>query len=293
MGAAAFDMVAERQTTVVGMAGISLEQYALCIGAQLSMTRGLSLAVQMIHRSELRELLQDLADTSQPRFSELTRLVGSDTSTANVLSKGAATGGALVQALEALATSEQRAHAESAVLRVVYELTGAPDSSVKAETPLMEAGVDSLAATELSSRLRSLAGVSLSPTIVFDHPTPRAIAAHLLEQLVGIASASAPAVAVAGRMGASTLLRLHGATGSWPGGCGNEQARWLMQAASGDAMSGVPSSRWVLEVVIDRSSLTSVQQACVQHGGFMSGAELFAHSLFDISLAEAAAVDPQ
>ena len=36
------------------------------------------------------------------------------------------------------------------------ELTGAPAASPTAETPLMEAGVDSLAATELSSRLRSL-----------------------------------------------------------------------------------------------------------------------------------------
>ena len=48
-----------------------------------------------------------------------------------------------------------------------------------------------------------------------------------------------------------------------------------MQAASGDAMSGVPSSRWVLEAMIDRSSLTSVQQACVQHGGFVTYASGF------------------
>ena len=47
----------------------------------------------------------------------------------------------------------------------------------------MEAGVDSLAATELSSRLRTLTGVALSWTIVFDHPTAFAIAAHLLEHV--------------------------------------------------------------------------------------------------------------
>ena len=66
-------------------------------------------------------------------------------------------------------------------MRVVRELTGAPAASLTPETPLMEAGVDSLAATELSSRLRSLTGVALSPTIVFEQPTPRAVAAHLLE----------------------------------------------------------------------------------------------------------------
>ena len=47
------------------------------------------------------------------------------------------------------------------MLRVVRELTGSPASALSAETPLMEAGVDSLAATELSSRLRALTGVAL------------------------------------------------------------------------------------------------------------------------------------
>ena len=74
---------------------------------------------------------------------------------------------------------------EESVLRAVRELTGAPASDVAAETPLMEAGVDSLAATELSSRLRSLTGMALSPTLVFEQPTSRAVAEHLLEQVAG------------------------------------------------------------------------------------------------------------
>ena len=41
----------------------------------------------------------------------------------------------------------------------------------------MEAGVDSLAATELSSRLAT--GLALSPMLVFEQATPRAIAAHV------------------------------------------------------------------------------------------------------------------
>ena len=44
----------------------------------------------------------------------------------------------------------------------------------------MEAGVDSLAATELSNRLAAQTQVKLSPTLVFDAPTPRAIGARLL-----------------------------------------------------------------------------------------------------------------
>ena len=67
---------------------------------------------------------------------------------------------------------------------MVCELTGAPAACLIAEMPLMEAGVDSLVATELSLRLRMLVGVALSPTIIFEQPTPRAVAAHLLEQAI-------------------------------------------------------------------------------------------------------------
>ena len=70
MGAAAFAASAER--TIVGMAGISLEQYASCLAPQLSAGVCGGLCVQMVHRSDVRELLQDLADRSQPRFNELT-----------------------------------------------------------------------------------------------------------------------------------------------------------------------------------------------------------------------------
>ena len=49
----------------------------------------------------------------------------------------------------------------------------------------MEAGVDSLAATELSSRLRALTGMQLSPTIVFEQPTARALRPHLVELMTG------------------------------------------------------------------------------------------------------------
>ena len=91
------------------------------------------------------------------------------------------TGSTLAQALAPLNPSLRSAHVEAAVLCVVRELTGASEKAVEVETPLMEAGVDSLAATELSSRLKTLSGVVLSPTIVFEQPTPRAVAAHLLE----------------------------------------------------------------------------------------------------------------
>ena len=71
MGAEGFAELRGRELSMVGMAGITLEQYASCLGAQLPAAHGVGLGVQTAHRSDVRELLADLSDASQPRFGEL------------------------------------------------------------------------------------------------------------------------------------------------------------------------------------------------------------------------------
>ena len=52
-----------------GMGGLALEEYAWCLRRQLSKPR--SAAVQLVHSSNIDELLHDLADAGQPRSGEL------------------------------------------------------------------------------------------------------------------------------------------------------------------------------------------------------------------------------
>ena len=69
---------------------------------------------------------------------------------------------------------------QAAVLRTMREVAS---GTMDEDTPLMEAGVDSLATTDVLNRLRALSGAPLPAALVFEQPTPRAIAAHVLGSL--------------------------------------------------------------------------------------------------------------
>jgi hypothetical protein len=60
-----------------------------------------------------------------------------------------------------------------------------------ADTPLMEAGIKSQQAVRLAARLRELSGIALSATLIFEHPTPRSIAARLTSTASDLGDADA------------------------------------------------------------------------------------------------------
>ena len=100
-----------------------------------------------------------------------------------------AQGRPFAQMLAPLRMTERVAQAEAEMLRMVVELTRAPPDAVTLETPLMEAGLDSVASAEFVSQLKHFTGVPISDAVAFEHPTPRALADHLIK-VTGLEAAS-------------------------------------------------------------------------------------------------------
>jgi polyketide synthase 12 len=84
---------------------------------------------------------------------------------------------------------------ESVVLRLVTEHAAAvlghdDPETLDPERKFKELGFDSLAAVELRNRLSQVSGVRLPSTLVFDHPSPAAVARYVLRKLAPPPSAS-------------------------------------------------------------------------------------------------------
>nr|WP_241718348.1 type I polyketide synthase [Streptomyces sp. CNQ085] len=159
--------------------------------------------------------------------------------------------------------------------------------AVDADHEFRRLGVDSLTAVELRNRLAGATGLQLPATLVFDHPTPRRLAVHLLGELVeeGVVG-EAPAPAASGASVTDEPLAVVGMACRYPGGITSPEELWEFVAAGGDAISGIPDDRgW--------EKHTGVASADGVAGGFLRGASEFDAAFFEISPREAVATDPQ
>ncbi|MGV5038887.1 SDR family NAD(P)-dependent oxidoreductase [Streptomyces sp. NRAIS4] len=116
------------------------------------------------------------------------------------------TGRALADRLAGLPAAKQ----ETLLLDVVRAqaavvLGHSGPEGVRVDTAFNEAGFDSLTSVELRNRLREATGLKLPATLVFDHPTPLALARHLRTELAVDEASPADAV-LAGLAGLEAVI---------------------------------------------------------------------------------------
>ena len=96
----------------------------------------------------------------------------------------------LAQRLQALGPDDQHSLLVETMCLHAAAVMGHPaPEEIDPETPFRDLGFDSLTAVELRNRVKTATGLTLSPTLIFDHPTPNAVAVYIGGQF---AEASGP-----------------------------------------------------------------------------------------------------
>ncbi|WP_055526380.1 type I polyketide synthase [Streptomyces graminilatus] len=181
---------------------------------------------------------------------------------------------------------------ETAVLELVRTQTAmvlghTSPEAVEATRDFRGLGVDSLTAVELRNRLNAATELRLPATLVFDYPSPAALARHIGGELFGGAVPLAGTTALAPRTGVRTFeqsgdderIAIVGIGCRFPGGVRGPEEFWQLLADGVDAIGAPPADRgW---------------QTDGFEGGFLYDAADFDADFFGISPREALAMDPQ
>ncbi|MEU4626961.1 type I polyketide synthase, partial [Actinoplanes sp. NPDC023801] len=156
-------------------------------------------------------------------------------------------------------------------------------SRVEAGTAFRDLGIDSVTAVEVRTGINAATGLRLGSSLVFDYPTPQALADHLLEALGLAGGVEVPTAALPVRVDGDDIV-IVGMACRYPGGIESPEDLWRLVAGGSDGMSVFP---------VDRGWAVPADASYTAVGGFVDTASQFDAGLFGVSPREAVAMDPQ
>ncbi len=176
----------------------------------------------------------------------------------------------------------------------VLRLPGA--SAIKPEQPYRELGLDSLTAVEIRNRLGGLLGVRLPATLLFDYPSSRALAEHILRGHLRLPTAADKALArpaALSKADAGAPIAIVAMACREPGGVETPEQLWELLVQGRDATAELPGDRgWDLDSLYDPDP-EAPGKSVTRRGGFMDRVDQFDAAFFGISPREAEKLDPQ
>ncbi|GAB3742438.1 SDR family NAD(P)-dependent oxidoreductase [Nocardiopsis nanhaiensis] len=164
-------------------------------------------------------------------------------------------------------------------------------------------GFDSIMLLELADLLEDETGVRLDDSVLFELPTPAALAGHVAKELgeepttgdreKAATRRAAPVATAAAGLADDDPIAITAMACRLPGGVRSPEQLWRLLEEGTDAIGGFPENRgWDLDALYDPEPGVP-GRTYSRNGGFLYDADMFDAGYFGISPREADAMDPQ
>jgi polyketide synthase PksN len=206
--------------------------------------------------------------------------------------------------------------AQALLSRLISDMLDVDIADIDDESEFKDFGFDSIAFTELANAIHKATGVTLLPTIFYEHTRLRALAQHLADSGAAVEPLEAPEMLAvvahitthveiadapsgdvasspqtAAASGHGDRVAIIGMSGCFPQAADLDEF-WERLAGEHDCIREVPADRWRWQDYAGDPT-REANKTNSRWGGFIDGLRRFDPLFFDISPREAALMDPQ